>query len=450
MRSHKLTSAVTAAAVLLALATAGAAAARTHSHPHRRNGARSGICRVTLRVAPRLVTAGETVLAYGTGICGGLAEAGQTVTVYERAAGSGGYTVAGTTTTDSHGDFQVTTTPLTNNAVFYATVGTGRSQMRSVRVAAQVTLAGPPEGKQLLAGIRTGRRNAVTFTGTVSPDDAGAIVVLQRENAVRGNEWHWIGQSIVNSAGGFALTHVFRAPGASDIRVLVRSNHRNIASPSNVLSYIISQAQNPSLTIESSADPIAAGETTVISGTVAGAPGTAVTLYGHTRLGTTALATTTTNPEGKYAFPAQKPAISTLYQVKGAGRSSSVLYEGVKFILTAAPASLSVPSGQPVTFTGTVTPVVAGHAIYIERQNAGGTGFHVAAVGSVAADGTYSISRVFYAPGVDVLRVKIPGDSEYGGTASPTFDVTITPLPSAAAIGAEPSGNGSLPPEGQL
>lgn len=447
MRSHKLTSAVMAAAALLALATAGAAAARSTFFRHSKNGHRTaGVCRVSLRVAPRLITAGETALAYGTVLCSGVAEAGETVTVYERAAGSPGYTVAGTTTTDSHGAFQVTTPALTANAVFYAAAGTGRSGLRNVRVAAQVTLAGPAETKQL----RTGRRNAVTFTGTVSPDDAGAMVVLQRENALRGQEWHRIGQTIVNSSGGFAITHAFAVPGASDIRVVVRSNHRNIASPSNALSYAISQAQNPSLTIESSEDPIAVGGSTVISGTAASAPGVTLTLYGRTAAGTKTLATTTTNSEGRYSFPAQSPATSTFYRVAGAGRSSAVLYEGVKFILAMAPPPTSVPSGQPLTVTGTVTPAVAGHAIYLERQNAGGVGFHVVAIGTVQANGSYTLTRIFYAPGTDVLRVRIPGDIEYDATASPTFDVTVTPLSSAITLGPEPGNNGTLPPEGQV
>ena len=279
MRSYKLTPAVLAAAALLALGTAGAASARTPHHA-RKNGIPGAHCRISLNVAPRLVTSGETVLAYGQATCPPN-EAGQPITLYQRVAGSPGYAVAGTTTTDSHGFYQLTTAAQTNNSLFYSAIGAARSRTRPLKVAAQVTLAGPPESKQVLQGLKTGRRNAVTFTGSVSPNDSGAIVVLQRQNAIRGNEWHWIGHTIVDSTGGFALTHVFRAPGASSIRVVVRSNKRNVASPSNVLSYQISQAQNPSLTILSSTDPIAYGGSTVISGTVAGAPNTTVTLSGH-------------------------------------------------------------------------------------------------------------------------------------------------------------------------
>jgi hypothetical protein len=457
MRSYKLTSAILAAAALLALASAGTASARS-PHLKHRNGILGANCRISLNVAPRLVTSGETVLAYGQATCPPN-EAGQTVTLFQRVAGSSGFAVAGTTTTDSRGAYQMTTAPETTNSQFYAAIGANLSRHRSLKVAAQVTLTGPPESKQLLEGLKTGRRNAVSFTGTVSPDDVGALVILQRQNAIRGNEWHRIGHTLVTSAvtstgaptGTYTLAHAFVSPGASDIRVLVKSNKRNIASPSNVLSYQISQAQNPSLTILSSTDPIPYGGSTVISGTVAGAPNTTVTLAGHAAHNPFVTITTAkTDAEGNYTFPAQSPLVSTFYKVTGAGRSSAVLYEGVKYLLTAAVSATTVTSGQPLTFTGTVTPARAGHAIYLERQNVAGTGFHVISIGTLAADGSYSITRNLYAPGSDVLRVKVPGDPENGGTASDPFTITVAPLPSTAKLAPEPPGNSTLPPEGQV
>jgi len=246
MRSHKLTSALTAAAALLAVVPAGAVAAHNHRHNALRHIAHGGICKVTLNVAPRLLTSGEAALAFGQGSCGGAPASEQMVTVFDRPAGSPGFSVLGTTTTNKEGAYQLPTGALASNTAFYSSLGAGHSPMRNVRVAAQVSLTGPPEAKTLFSGIRTGRRNAVTFSGSVDPKDAGARVVLQRENAVKGNEWHRIAQPVlVDVNGDFSITHAFAAPGASSIRVLVRSNHRNIASPSNVLSYVISQAQNP-------------------------------------------------------------------------------------------------------------------------------------------------------------------------------------------------------------
>jgi hypothetical protein len=450
MRSFKLASAILAAAALLALGTAGAASA--HAPRHLRNIRSAGPCRISLNVAPRLVTSGETTLAFGRAICPGTeaSQAGQTVTLYERSAGSPGYSEAGTATTEAHGFYEVATAPQTANSLFYAAIGSSNSATRLLKVSAQVTLVGPPESKSLLAGIKTGRRNAVTFTGEVSPEDRGATVVLQRQNAIRGNEWHRIGlPTVVNSSGKFAITHVFVVPGASNIRVMVRPDARFFASPSNVLSYQISQAQNPSLTILSETDPLAYGGSTVISGTVAGAPNTTVTLLGHAaHLPMATITTTKTDAEGKYAFPAQSPTTSMSYRVTGAGRSSAVLYQGVKYVLTASIVSSSVPSGSPVTFNGTITPARS-HTIYLERENISGTSFHVIATGTVNEDGTYTISHDLYAPGTEVLRVKIPGDPENGGTASAPVTVTVTPLPASRLL-PEPPANTSPPSEGTV
>ena len=449
MRSYKLSSAILAAAALLALALAGAASART-PHLKRNSGTPGAICRISINVAPRLITTGETALAYGHATCPGGTQGGQTVVLYQRVIGTAGFAVAGEAKTDAKGFYQITTAPQTTNSQFYAAIGAGQSRHQLEKVAAQVTLVGPPESKQILEGLKTGRANAVTFSGTVSPNDAGAIIVLQRENAIKGTEWHPIGRTIVNSSGGFALTHAFAVPGASEVRVMLRPGRRNVASASNILTYQISQAQNPALTIISSSDPVPYNGSTVISGKAAGAPNTAVTLVGHAA-GTkfTTLATVKTDGEGNYAFPAQTPLTSMFYKVNGAGRSSAVLYQGVKYLLTATPSSATVTSGQAVTFTGTVTPARAGHTIYMERQNLAGTGFHVVAVGTVEAGGTYAVSRILYAPGTEVLRVKIPGDPENGGTASTPVTVTVNPL-AASKLTPEPPSNTTSPPEGKV
>jgi hypothetical protein len=448
MRSPKLTSAILAAAALLVLATAGSAAARVHTHTkHRHASGVAGCNKISLQVAPRLVTSGESVLASGQAACS--PAEGQKVVIFQRPAGSPGYSVAGEATTDAKGLYQATVGPLSNNTVFYAAVNGVPSRHQQVKVAAQVTFE-PAESKSVANGIRTGRRNAVTFVGQVNPVDAGALVVLQRENAIRGNEWHWVGHTIVDATGHFSITKVFVVPGASSLRVVIRSGHRNVSSFSSVLSFDISQAQNPSLTIESSKNPVDFGGSVTINGTVPGAPNTPLTLQGHPAHGKFAnVATTMTNAEGKYSFPAQSPGVSTFYRVQGAGRSSAVLYQGIKYVLTATPSATTVPSGTPFTFTGTVSPAKAGHTVYMEKQNIFGTGFHVAAVGTVAADGSYSITRAFFPPGTDVLRVKIPGDPENGGAASAPVTLTVTPL-ATAKIPAEKPGNGTPPPEGKV
>ena len=447
MRSPKLTSAILAAAALLVLATAGTAAARVHAHHHAQRNSAGKPCRVTLSVAPRLVTAGETVLASGQAACS--PAEGQKVTIYQKSVGPGGYSIAAEAMTVAGGLYEAKLGPLDANTVFYATTGSVPSPHRQVRVAAQATFEGPQEGKTLFTGFAAARTNL--FSGTVNPKEAGLLVVLQRENAVKGNEWHRIAATRTDANGNYSFTKRFYAPGASSLRVVVRPNrsHRFVSGFSTVKSYDISQAENPALMIFSATNPVSQGGSTVIEGTAPGLADTPLSLEArgaHSRF--TTVASTSTDQNGHYAFPAQTPAVSTFYKVTGGGRTSAVLYQGVKYVLTATPSATTVTSGQPITFTGTVTPARAGHEIWIEKQNIFGTGFHPVAVGVVNADGSYSISRSFFAPGTDVLRVKIPGDPENGGAASEPVTVTVNPVP-GARVPAERPGNGTLPAEGQ-
>jgi hypothetical protein len=460
MRPSKLTVAIVAIAASLTLAPAGASAAARH---HRANDKQAGGCRVSLAMAPRLITAGETALAYGHLTCASAnAEANQPVTLYVSSVLAPAYTVAGTTTTDAHGFYQLNTAALTANSRFYSIAAGAQSPHRDVKVAAQVELKGPPEGV-VPDALKTGRHNIVTFTGSVSPQDEKALIVLQRQGALSGNEWHRIGVGEVGKNGAFSISHRFVAPGDANVRVVVHSGKRNVASPSNILTYEIVQAQNPELTIESSADPISYGQTVTISGVAAKAPNTPVKLLARSALtgGYAPVSEAKTNGSGAYTFPVQMPLVNTFYRVTGAGKSSAVLYEGVKFVLTAgvtsgtAPAGASavstttVAAGQPLTFSGTVTPGQTGHVIYLERQNPSGVGFHVAEVGTVTASSTYSISHTFYSVGPKVMRIKIPGGPLNGSSASQPVTIEVTAAPSAA-IAPEAPGNSTLPPEGQL
>jgi len=450
MRSTKLNSAIAATAALLLLAPAGAAA-RQHTDSHSRHARPGAGCRVKLNVAPHLLTAGESVLAYGQLTCAVPAgEPAQTVTVYQRSVGSPAYTAVGTATTDEHGFYELTASSITTNSTFYAIAGGAQSATKHVRVAAQVTVVGPSEGSQILTALKTGRPNRVTFTGTVSPDDIGATVVLQRQNAITGNDWHRIERGVVKPGGAYSLTHAFVVPGDANIRVLVRSNRRNIPSVSNVLNYEISQAQNPNLTISTSEDPIAYGQSVTISGVAAGAPNTPVTLMARTvhQSGPSPVAQVTTDGSGKYTFPAQSPVDSTFYRVQAAGKSSAVLYEGVKDVLAAQVSATTIPAGQTLKFTGTVTPDHTEHVIYLERQNAAGTSFHVVEVAVIGAGSTYTIAHTVFNVGTSVFRVKVPGDPQNGGAVSPNFTITVTP-PAPSTLAPEAPGNSTQPSLGQ-
>jgi hypothetical protein len=457
MRFLRMVPTIAVAMALLMLApTADANHARRIFFP--------GRCRVNINVAPRQITAGDPVTIFGRLACRRHhGEAGRVVKLFHHLPGSFGYGYVQSTTTDAAGFYEFTRADgvVDSNRSWVVLARGVHSAAKRIRVAAQVTLSGPPEGTQLL----TGRPNAVTFTGTVNPADAGARVILQRQNAATGSEWRRIDRGFVQGNGTFSIEHTFIVPGDANIRVLVRSQGRNIPSASNVLEYEISQAQNPALTINASADPILFGQSVSITGTLAGGASQPVELLARTRRQDrfAPIAMVTTDASGNYTFPAQSPVNSTFYEVQAgdpsctpnhphirvctAARLSAVLYEGVRDVLSAAVSATTVQAGSQLTFSGAVAPSHPGHIIYLQRQNADGSGFHVVQVTLVNSDSTYSIVHRVYDPGTKVFRVYIPGGPENQGAASAPFTIQVTPAP-AAVLTPEAPGNSSLPSEG--
>jgi hypothetical protein len=452
MRSTKMTSAVAAAAALLALAPAGAAAANKHigQIKHRAAG---GTCHVSLFAEPHIVASGESAQLFGQLLCpGGASTTGQTVTVYVRSALSGGFHVLGTATSAAGGFYSILAPALAANSVFYANANASRSVTRAVKVAPIVSFEGPAQNSTLL----TGKHNVVTFKGTVKPEDRGAEVLLQRENSTSFEEWHAIQRGLVGEGGAYTFVHKFVVPGDANLRVIVRAHRRvSFRGVSETRSYVISQAENPNLTLESTQDPIPFGQAITLHGVVKGGANQPVTLFARKRLPGapfTPVGTTTADNEGKYSF-GEAPQENTSYHVTSGKFGSAILFEGVKYVLTAnirtaASASpTSVQSGDALTFSGTVSPVEVGHVVYVERENTFGGGFHVVDVGTVAAGGTYSIEHRVYGQGKQVFRVKVPGDPANQAVSSPTFTLEVTPAPGQALRPVAPA---KLPGEGQI
>jgi hypothetical protein len=454
MRTRNPIKVIVTAMSICALVPASALAF-VHRRPHL-----SRHCAIGLSVAPREIVAGEPAIVFGRLRCVDSSRAaGQEVKLFHHLYGAPGFSYVQSATTDANGfyEFAGVDGTIDSNRSWYVRSQGAASGAKRIRVAAQVTLSGPAEGQ-----LQTGFPNRVTFTGTVSPADAGARVILQRQSSTSGNRWHHIDSGVVDAAGNFTIVHTFIVPGDANIRVLVRSQGRNIASSSNLLAYSISQAQNPAMTILASADPIDFGQAVTISGKFANGAGLPVTLLARTvrQRGFAALAQVTTGPEGEYSFPAQSPMNSTFYRVVSScrsaphrrhcgGRASTVLYEGVRDVLSAQLSAESVQAGQSVTFSGTVSPDHTGHVVYLERQNASGSGFHPIQIAYVGAGSSYSIVHQMYVPGTKVLRVYIPGGPENQGVASPPFTVQVIAGP-ASALTPEAPGNSTEPAEGQF
>lgn len=442
---------VCALALAWPAALAGNAAAFAHPSPNRR-------CQITL-TAPRpwQIRAGEPVTIAGQLRCRPhhRGSSDQTVELFQRLGGTSGFTVVQSTTTNAAGEYEFTIPDVETSRVYYVRSRGARSDNRRVRVEARVTLAGPPEGTQIF----TGAPNSVTFTGTVSPADVGARVVLQRQSATGSDEWHTIGFGLVEpgeaaTVGKFTIIHRFLVPGDADIRVLVRSQGRNVASPSSPLTYVISQAENPALTVSASPDPIAYGQSTTIAGKLEGGKGQTVTLYEHTvgdhgQRGYSPVAQATAGENGEYTFPVQSPLNSTYYRVKGAGKVSAILFESVKYALSVSASATSVQEGQPVIFSGSVAPTPSDpeHALFIERQGPDGE-FHVVHVGYLNSTSQFAIPYQPFTLGTVVLRVRVTGGPANGSTISQPFPITVTPVPPGTMLPAEAPGNTSLPPSG--
>jgi hypothetical protein len=417
MRKRKATGAMAIGAIVCAAGLApGAAQAANHD--------------VTINVSDNPVVAGDQLAIWGR--LQGPNNGNRIVTLWHRINPKPRFTPVQRVRTDANGFYAIfrPTGVVNSNRNWFVRSLNARSRTIHERVLLLVTLAGPADGSNLL----TGPAHSTTFSGTVSPTDAGRRVVLQRQNADTGNRWNTIDRGRVGGDGTFSITHTFRVPGSANIRVLVPRTRRHLASPSNVLSYEVSQAQNPALTLSPSADPIAAGDTVTLSGVLAGGGGQPVMLYAKSGGGNfTQVAQTTADSNGGYSF-SQAPLFNTIYQARGAGKNSAQLFEGVKDVLTASVSATTVNTGDPVTFSGTVAPDQTGHAIYLQRQNPSGNGFHTVQVALVGSGSTYSITRRLSAPGTKVFRVFIPGGPRNQGAASNPFTITVNEG-SAAALG---------------
>jgi hypothetical protein len=439
MRSTRLTAAFAAASTLLVLAPAGALAA----HRHSLRGARAG-CQISLFAEPHQVTTGETAQVFGNLRCGGAPVEGQTVTVFEHSVGIAGFKMVGSPTSGTGGAYTFTSSPIVDDSTFYVSALGARSRIRIVRVAPQVTLLGPAEGSQLKTGIRS----AVSFAGIVSPADAGARVFLEREQATGFEEWGAIQETTVRPNGSYAMTHIFRVPGDANLRVIISPHGKfDLRGISNTLSYEISQNQNPHLTIFSSSDPVSFGLPVTISGVLAGGANQKVTLFGRVfpaSAGFAKVQETTTNGSGEYKFVIPAAAQSTGYRVSAntSAVNSAVLFQGVKYSLTAGVSANTVQAGQSLTFSGAVTPARAGKPVYLERQNLIGGGFHIVDLTTVSSTGGYSITHFMFGPGKQVYRVHVPGDPDNQAVSSPTFPIEVTPAPVGSL---RPVSQGTLP-----
>jgi hypothetical protein len=432
-----LNAAILATALLLAPAASSA-----ESSPQQPS--RGGKCHLSI-AAPPQITAGETTTLSGQLQCpSDRSAAGEAVTVYqrERSAGSA-LSEVGTASTEADGSYQLTLPAFAADSIFYVRAQAALGAHTLVRVAPEVTIAGPAAGAQLFTRgerLSDGSGDALTFTGTVTPAGSDAVVALQREYAASGEQWRTIARADVGAEGQYSITHSFRSAGQVSVRVVAHPRGPDVEAASEALSYDIAQAQNPQLTIESSVDPVSPGQSVTIAGVAAGAANQSVTLLarttGHEFV---AVAKAAAGAGGAYTFT-ESPVQTTFYRVLDSSARSTELAQGCKYALTAqaAPSTeqageLLARAGEQETFSGTVTPAPIGHVVYLERENPSGVGFHVLAAGTVDASGSYSIAYTFSALATNVIRITVPPSPESEGSTSEPFTFLVAPDSSPAA-----------------
>jgi|SRR5580692_307531 hypothetical protein len=336
----------------------GASSRRERRHVRREAASASG-CSIDLKATSSIVVDAAPLSLAGTLSCPEAGSASeQAITLYRKLAGTPGFDVAATTSTEADGAFQFALTGPEFNSVFYVRYDGGKSARVSVKVTPQVTISTPAAGAQLLLGSRRATRasksdgSAVTFTGTVSPVDPGATVSLQRE--YRKGAWHRIGGGgVVDDEGKYSLVHTFFRPGEANIRVVVHSAGLEVTTASAPYTYEITRRAQQG-TSSSSANPTS-----------------------HT--------------------------------------------------LTAVPSASTVQVGAQLSFTGTVLPAHEGQPVDLERESTGGGGYSVIAVGATSSSGAYSLAPTFTEAGSELLRVSVPGNSEFQSVSSEAFTIEVTP-----------------------
>lgn len=407
-------------------------------------GGARGRCRLSLQATASTLVAGEAVTLTGELTCGrSEADGEQIVTIDEHTAGAQGFDEVGSATTEADGVFQFTTRAgLDANSTFRASATGARSARAAVKVVPEVTIRGPAAGSQLLpagapatAAPHAGR--TVTFSGSVSPAEAGARVVLQRESPTPG-VWRRIGLGEAGANGQYAIVHHFVVPGPATIRVVARAHGLRPAA-SEALSYEVAPRQNPLLTIAASAAVLAYGQPVTISGASSAGVGDMLTLYAHSPGGRlAAVASVRAGADGHYEFPPQTPTHSTFYRVRTAGLRSTTLHATVAPALTTQLAAESLHVGEALRVCGEVAPASVGTMVVLERQNPGGLGFHEVGEAMLGTSADYCIEHVAPAAGSETYRVEVRRSSETAASVSLPLQLTVLPASASAEGEATP------------
>ncbi len=419
---------ITVLAAAIAVSAFGAVTGTAAAAPQQNRG-------VTIHAVPGHILAGDAVLIHGR--LEGPDHANRRIRLYHRINPNSGFTLIGITRTNIFGEYEFTRAEgvvLSNRSWFVHGPGFTHSRTVHERVAALVSLAA--------SGVDGLTRHAIVFSGHVTPDHRGSVVWLQQQNA-SGNGWRNLGKTVVGAGSNYQVSHAWRVPGAYTLRVLFTGDPRNTAAPSDPLQVLIQQTEVPDFTIQTSDAIVANQQPVTIGGTLyqpgsatTGEPSTSVSLFEHLP-GTKPfheVTTTMTAADGTYRFQNVESTSNELYQVRttfAPHRHTAGLFEGVQDVVNMTSSSQTSTVGGQVTFSGSVSPDKAGHAIYLQRLGKDGN-WHTVEVGSVRPNSTFAFGWTFGTAGTKQFRARITGGPVNVGSASTpvTIDVMQPPLTS--------------------
>jgi hypothetical protein len=186
---------------------------------------------------------------------------------------------------------------------------------------------------------------------------------------------------------------------------------------------------NRGLTINAVPNPIDAGEGVFIYGQLNVAPvgGQTIVLYHHlagSGRGYTKIGQTTTDSHGFYEFTRAEDVVMTnrswFVREQGAHRiHSRTMFERVSAQVSLTASTTTAVTGQPVVFTGSVTPNHAGERAFLQEETASGNWRDLKS-GSLDGGSTYAITYRWRFAGDHTVRVLFPRDARnITGTANP-------------------------------
>jgi hypothetical protein len=385
---------------------------------------------LTIHAVPHSIIAGEAVLIYGR-----LAShaSNQIVRLYHRIVGQPGFSLISVTRTDAASRYEFSRAENvveTNRSWFVRGPVQTHSRTVDERVAALVSLA---------ASSSTGTtRHAITFSGHLTPNHAGSIVLLQVQKG-SSDDWRTLKRGLVGPASNYQIAYAWQTAGARELRVLFRGDARNTTSASDPLDVVIGQAEVPGFTIGSRNPIVRDGSPATIWGTLYAPgstalpqPGTTVQLFGHIpdHGSFRELQSTVTGPAGGYQFTVQR-STNEYYEVRTLTtprRDTAQLFEGVQDAVTMSASSTTSTVGGHITFTGTVSPDKTGHVIYLQKFGSDGD-WHTVETGVVHHGSAFSFGWTFGNAGAKQFRARITGGPNNLGGASPGVTVYAAPTP---------------------